>query len=321
MEIRLVITSALIVLPSLIWLLMNQAQSPWWLENISASPFIILPIFCVLILILVTFISIGQSFSLFVVNFIIAVCINNATNLHDKPCIDSIRIFQFNTKFQTNEAQLTLLAEHLISEKYHLIALQGVSQRAKKQLIKKLNPYFPHFISGGRANKPVFSDQLLFSRYAFTNVHYIKSGESAYLINSQWQLPFIQIDLHSLHPPSPRSELLWGTRNKVLYQLKQSLNEAEEGALLEPNGLLKSSLVIGDLNLSKHSNRIKHLKGEMKSKFVNSWPQKPFIPMLLGLAIDQLWVSKSANICSRERISHLTWSDHYAIKTQLNFIK
>ena len=71
MEMKFVITLSLAILPSLIWLLMKQAQSPWWLENISASPFVILPIYCVLILIVFTFITIGQSFSLFVVNFII----------------------------------------------------------------------------------------------------------------------------------------------------------------------------------------------------------------------------------------------------------
>lgn len=60
----------------------------------------------------------------------------------------------------------------------------------------------------------------------------------------------------------------------------------------ENNLPVKSSLVIGDLNLSKHSRRMNKLKVGMNSRDVNSWPNKPYIPVLLGLAIDQLWLSK-----------------------------
>jgi len=325
MEIRLVITSTLLVLPSIIWLLMKQVQSPWWLENISATSFTILPIYCVLMLVLVSFLSIGQCFSYLLVNFIFALYLNNSVSINDEACDKNISVFQFNIKYQEGENELNSLVEYLVAENYHLIALQGVSQRSKQLLVKKLSPYFPHFISGGSAQQQVHSDQLLFSRYGFTHINYVKNDHSAYLITSQWKLPFTEINLHSLHPPSPRNEKLWQTRNKTLYQLKYALNQVAEDMSAnissEKNTLEKSSLVIGDLNLSKHSNRINNLKQDMNTRFVNSWPNKPYIPMLFGLAIDQLWVSNSASICTRERINQFTWSDHYAIKTYLNFIE
>jgi len=315
---------------------MKQVHSPWWLENISATPFIVLPIYLVLMLSLVSFLSIGQCFSYLLVNFIFAICLNNTVTFNNEQCVNSISVFQFNIKYQEGENELTSLAEHLIAEEYHLIALQGVSQKSKGQLIAKLSPYFPHFISGASAKQQVYSDQLVFSRYAFTKVNYVKNGNSAYLITSQWQLPFTDINLHTLHPPSPRNEKLWQTRNKTLYRLKHELKRVTKGKLTKvgksvigesddnvpvSDALAKNSLVIGDLNLSKHSDRIHYLKNDMKTRFVNSWPNKPYIPMLFGIAIDQLWISKQASICRRERIGQFTWSDHYAIKTLINFTK
>ena len=316
-ETRLVITSIVILLPSLIWYLMRKVHSPWWLENAASTPFTILIIYLVLMLVFIFFLSIKQCFIYLLVNFILSLfLINLATLSHsvsfnNEPCIDSITIFQFNIKYHEADNELKPLIEHLITEKYHLIALQGVSQQSKLQLIEKLSPHYPYFIRGESPHQQAFSDQLLFSRYAFANINYYKNAHSSFLISSQWQLPFTNINLHSLHPPSPRNEVLWQTRNKTLYQLKDALKKSTG----------KYSLVIGDLNLSKHSNRINNLKQGMNSVLVNSWPNKRYILPFFALAIDHLWVSKPVTICARQRINKFNWSDHYAIKTQLDFNK
>lgn len=308
-ETRLVITSILLLLPGLIWFLMKQAHSPWWLENAASTPFTILAIYIVLMLAFIFFLSIQECFIYLFINFIFALALNNTVIFNNKPCADSINFFQFNIKYHEADNELLPLIEHLIIEKYHLISLQGVSQQSKQQLVVALSPYFPHFISGGSTQQQVSSDQLLFSRYDFTNINYVKSGHSSFIITSQWQLPFNTINLHSLHPPSPRNEQFWLTRNRTLYQLKHQLNTAKQ----------KNSIVIGDLNLSKHSNRMNSLKDGMSTNFVNTWPNKHYVASFFGLAIDQFWVSKPAIICSRQRINKFRWSDHYAVKTQVDF--
>ena len=314
-ETRLVITSILILLPSLIWYLMRQAHSPWWLENAASTPFTILLIYLVLMLALIYFISFQQCFIYLLANFILALCLNNLVTLshsvifNNNTCVDRITIFQFNIKYHAADDELMPLIEHLIAEKYHLIALQGVSQQSKLQLIEHLSPHYPYFIRGESHRQQVFSDQLLFSRYAFTNINYYKNGHRSFLISSRWQLPFTTLSLHSLHPPSPRNDALWQIRNKTLYQLKDALKKSTG----------KHSLVIGDLNLSTHSNRINTLRQGMNTKFVNSWPNKRYISPFFALALDHLWVSKPARICARQRMNKFNLSDHYAIKTQLDF--
>jgi hypothetical protein len=300
---------------------MKQLHSPWWLENIASTPFSLLAICLVFMLIFVSFLSIQQSIICFCINLLLALYFNNSIMLDNDSCAESISIFQFNIKYQEDDKALTSLIEHLINEKYHLVALQGVSQRSKSQLIQRLSPYFPNFISGGNAEQDVISDQLLFSRYAFANTRYVKEGQHAFLITSQWQLPFNDINLYSLHPPSPRNEHLWQTRNKTLYQLRHALNDLLIVKSSVKDVSAKQALVIGDLNLSKHSLRMNVLKEGMNNRSVNSWPNKPYIPKLFGLAIDQLWVTNSVSICKRERIEQFTWSDHYAIKTLINLKK
>ena len=311
METRFMISAILILIPSLLWFLMKQVHSPWWLENISSTPFTILPIYSVLMLVLISFLTLQQCSIYLLINLIVALCLNNSLSVNNRSCVDSERIsfFQFNIKYQHGEVELKPVIEHLIDQKYHLIALQGVSQKSRKQLIDKLSPYFPYFISGGSEQQQVHSDQLLFSRYAFTNINYVKNGHSAFLITSQWQLPHNAINLYSLHPPSPRNEQLWQTRNRTLYQLKKGLQSSRRA----------TSIVIGDLNISKHSKRMSSLTKQLNSTFVNSWPHKRYFWAPLGLAIDHFWVSKSANICLRERINDFSWSDHYAIKTEIDF--
>ena len=303
------------LLPSFIWLSLKQIHSPWWLENILSTPFIILAIYTVLIFPLIYFVPYQHCIGYFFINFIFAIYLNNASGfsnlitLNNKVCTDPVTFFQFNMKYTENAFELDELIEHLIAGQYHLIALQGVSQKSKKQIVERLNPYYPYFIRGESDYQQVYTDQLLFSHYAFSSIKYYKNGHNAFLISSLWQLPFNEINLHTLHPPSPRNESLWQVRNKTLYQLKHALKASS----------LKNSLVIGDLNISKHSSRIKLLNQGMNTQFINSWPKKPYVFAFLGLVIDHLWVSKPANICTRQRINKFSWSDHYAIKSKVDF--
>jgi hypothetical protein len=330
MEMRLIVGLILIFLPSLIWLLLRPIHSPWWFENILSSPLIILVIFSILMLALSNFFSYLYSLSYFLsgllVNVILVIFLNNTIKITNLTCSDSVTFFQFNIKYTEKQHELNELIEHLIERRYHLIALQGVSQHSKQQIIEKLSPYYPYFIRGESENKQVFSDQLLFSRYAFSKIKYYKSGQRAYLIASQWHLPVTEINLFTLHPPSPRNEKFWRSRNKTLYQLnyalKNSLMLDSSGEGSQVNKLLMDrSLVIGDLNISKHSSRINLLKQGMNTEFVNSWPNQRYVASFLGVAIDHFWASKPATICERQRINKFNWSDHYAIKTQVDFEK
>jgi len=330
MEMRLIVGLILLLMPSLIWLLLRPIHSPWWFENIISSPLIILVIFSVLMLALSNFFSYLNSLSYFLsgllVNFILVVFLNNSISITNPACSDSVTFFQFNIKYTEKEHEINELIDHLITTQYHLITLQGVSQHSKQQIVEKLSPYYPYFIRGESEHQQVFSDQLLFSRYAFSKIKYYKNTQRAYLIESHWHLPASDINLYTLHPPSPRNEKFWQSRNKTLYQLNYALKSASihdssfEGSQVN-NLLIDRSLVIGDLNISKHSNRINLLKQGMNTEFVNSWPKQRYVASFLAVAIDHFWVSKPANICERQRINQFTWSDHYAIKTQVDFKK
>jgi hypothetical protein len=328
MEMRLILWAILILMPSFIWLLLRPIHSPWWFENIVSSPLIILVIFSILILALSIVFSYLHNLSYYIaglsVNFILVIFLNNTININYRTCSDSVTFFQFNIKFTEKEDEANELIDYLIQSQYHLISLQGVSQHLKQQIVENLSPYYPYFIRGDSDEQQVSSDQMLFSRYAFSKTKYYKNGRRALLIASRWHLPSGDINLYSLHPPSPRTENFWRTRNKTLYQLnyllKNSLtpNSSVEGT--QTNDLLiNRSLVIGDLNISRHSKRINLLKQGMNTKFVNSWPKQRYFPSFLGVAIDHFWVSKPANICKRQRLNEFNWSDHYAIKTQVNF--
>lgn len=322
--IGLVLIFILVFMPSLMWLLLRQVHSPWWLENALSTPFIILVIYSVLMLALFSFISYSECVGYFLINFFLAIVLNNmSTFINITPfsnvepfdssvCNEPVNFFQFNIKYNEKETELNELIQHLIEEQYHLIALQGVSQRLKRMIVEQLSSHYPYFILGQNEQQLVNSDQLLFSQYAFSNIKYYKSGGSTFLISSLWQMPSSNINLYTLHPPSPRNEKLWQNRNKTLYQLNHAFKTSSTNPL---SG--NSSLVIGDLNLSKHSSRINLLKHGMNTTFVNSWPNKRYVLPFWGLAIDHFWISKPATICDRKRINKFSWSDHYAVKTRV----
>jgi hypothetical protein len=320
----------LVLIPSIIWLLLKQIHSPWWLENVLSTPFIIVVIYSALMLAFIHYVSYLHCVGYFVINVVWALSLNNMASLPNKntfdnlsptQCTEPVVFFQFNLKYTEKQDELNELIAHLVMERYHLITLQGVSQQAKNQIVEQLNPYYPYFVRGENEHQQVNSDQLLFSQYAFTKIKYYNNNGSAYLISSQWQLPFNEINLHTLHPPSPRNERLWQTRNQTLYKLKHALKSATERSSIKDITLKDNSLVIGDLNLSKHSARIELLRAGMNTRFVNSWPKQRYALPFMGLAIDHFLVSKPSSICSRQRINEFRWSDHYAVKTKVNFKK
>ncbi len=315
MKLSFTFSIILLMLPTLLWLCLKQLYSPWWLENFFSTPMIILMIYCLLMIFIIYYLSIRLCFTYLLVNLFLVGLLNSETNYSDskylnkKKCAEPVRVFQFNMKYAERINDIERLTAFLISSRYHLVTLQGVSQQLKAKLIERLNPYYPYFINGENHQQQVFSDQLIFSSFRFTNVTYDKSVQRAYLISSQWTLADKVIDLHTLHPPSPRSEALWKARNKVLYRLKSKVNESEESLVI----------IIGDLNISKHSKRASVFTKDMNTFFVNSWPNKPYFPAFFALAIDHLWLSNSANICMRRRIDEFNWSDHYAIESEIAF--
>lgn len=312
MEARLVIPLVLVIAPSLTWVLLKQLYSPWWLENISSTPLVILLLYLILMVALLPYLTYFHCITYFVANVTVVIALNNLPLQSTDLRTETYRLFQFNMKYHDTKQALDELLEYLNDEEYHLIALQGVSQQAKQYIIGKLSPNYPNFITGENPEVEAYSDQLVFSPFSFSGIKYYKTDHSALLISSNWHPDEEVVNLYTLHPPSPRNEKLWLKRNKTLYQLKQALNYAKQEALL-----VRGTIVIGDLNLSKHSDRLTSIFTNMDTRAVNSWPNFVFIPSFLALAIDHVWVSEGISICARERVGQYAWSDHYAIKTCL----
>lgn len=312
MVVRVTISLVLLLLPSILWLCCKQFYSPWWLENLFSTPMVIILIYCLLMIAVVRFFPIKLCLIYLVINFLIASLLNNdlwktsSLSMQQSGCLEPTKVFQFNMKYAEGTKQIAQLKSYLLEGRYHLIALQGVSQQLKVKLIAMLNPYYPYFINGAESKSRIFTDQLIFSRFAFANVRY---DQSRYLISSQWFVADKVINLYTLHPPSPRNKKLWKVRNNVLHQVKINLNKPSKN----------TKMLIGDLNISKHSNRINDIVQSMHTVNVNSWPKNRYIFPFTALAIDHLWLSKSETICERRRVDNFNWSDHFAIETNIAF--
>lgn len=309
------LTLLLLILPSMIWLLLKSFHSPWWLENIFSTPYVI-PVVALLMIICFSRVMIlSVACVVLLMNSALAFYLDNMSldntshlNTTNKSCTATMPIFQFNLKYNEKPHDLASLVLYLKSQPYQLISLQGVSLSTKNMLVDELSPYFPYFINTNSMKPYAHSDQLLFSLYAFKNTKHYKHGQSTFLISSLWQTPNIDIQLYALHPPSPRSESLWKIRNKTLYQLAHELEKNSKA----------NAVVIGDLNISAHSARLESLTHNMSIVPVNSWPKIEFLPAFIGVAIDQLWLSSEHDICQRARVTGFDWSDHYPIATQIN---
>lgn len=320
----------LVLMPCLIWLVLLKVNTPWWLENTLSTPLVLLVILLILLLFITKYVSKLQAAAYFIINLCLALFINNIQISDDGNinlekiaygCNNSLKFFQFNMKFNSNEDDIDKLTAYLIKENFELITLQGVPQQSKKPLIEKLNYYYPFYIIGENKQKRLITDQIVFSLHAFENVNYheIKSGSP--LISSDWLIPRTDsdkigelrtINLYTLHPPSPRNKKLWETRNTVLNQLNEAIKKQK---VIHENH--KKTIVMGDLNLPRHSERIDDIKNLMHTKHINSWPNHTYLSTWFGLAIDHFWISKSAYICSRNRVDMFYGSDHYAIKTRV----
>ncbi len=294
------------VYPSFMWYLLIQLYSPWWLENLVATPLVIIPLYFISPFIF--FLSSNKNLLTgLLLNLGIAIAYNGNFNNSEPRCVEGNRIFQFNIKY--DETNLNLLAKFLIKENYDFIALHEVSPIARKSLLHKLNPYYPYFISGINKQLSIETDQLILSTHPLKNTRYQTYEGSSYLISTVWKLDNKLVKVMVLHPPSPRTEQLWLKRNQTLYQLQRMIQQSKEDKIL----------VIGDLNISDHSARLKPITKKLINKHLNSWPNHSLIPQSFGYSIDQLWLSLPGRICSKNTINKLDYSDHYAIETKVSW--
>jgi len=296
------------VYPSFIWYLLVQAYSPWWLENLVATPFIIIPLYFVSPFILYLLGSKKLFFGL-LINLFIALSFNGDFYNNGTECYEGDSVFQFNMKY--DEKNLNLLGNFLIKQRYDFVALHEVSPVARQFLLNKLIPYYPYFISGVNQQLSIETDQLILSTHPLKNNKYQTNEGSSYLISMQWKLANELVEVMVLHPPSPRTEPLWRKRNQTLYQLQRKIHQTKGDRIL----------IIGDLNISNHSTRLKQITTNLISKHINSWPNHPLIPQILGYSIDQVWLSQPGRICSKRSIKKLNYSDHYAIETKIYWSK
>ena len=321
----------LIISPCIIWLTLLNISTPWWLENLLSTPLIIVLIALILLVIVIKYVSSIQFFVHLIANLCIAIIINNVQFFDENPhikvsaknesgCNNSKNFFQFNMKFNNNEKDIDKLVDYLIKDDFELITLQGVPQQEKGTLIKKLQSAYPYHIRGEKHKENIITDQLIFSRHSFKNITYHIIDDTSPLISSDWLVPVTSnrdnvklktINLYTLHPPSPRNKKLWETRNTVLNKLNQDLMKKKL------NTLENTTIVIGDLNLPKNTERIRYIDNLMHTIHINSWPNYKYLSTVFGIAIDHFWISKTAHICSRDRIDRFNGSDHYAIKTKI----
>lgn len=294
------------IYPCFIWFLLVQSYSPWWLENLVATPLIIVPLYFISPFIF----YLSDRKKLFIglfINLCIAISFNGNFFNRETECFEEDRIFQFNMKY--DESNLNLLANFLIKQKYDFVALHEVSPIARQSLLDKLTPYYPYFISGINQQLSLETDQLILSTHALKNTKYQTYDGSSYLISMQWKLANELVKVMVLHPPSPRTEQLWLKRNQTLYQLQRMIHQS----------IADRILIIGDFNISNHSARLKPITKNLISKHLNSWPNHSFIPQVFGYTIDQVWLSLPGSVCSKSIINTLDYSDHYAIETKISW--
>jgi len=292
------------VYPILMWYLLVQVYSPWWLENLVASPLIIVPLYFISPFI-ICLTSSKKMFAGLLLNSCVVIACNGNLYENETGCLEGDRVFQFNMKY--DELNLNLLAKFLIKQNYDFVALHEVSPKARKSLLYELNPYYPYFISGINQQLSIETDQLILSTHPLRNTRYQIHEDSSYFISTQWKLADNLVWVLVLHPPSPRTERLWLKRNQTLYQLQRMIHQSKEDKIL----------VIGDLNISNHSARLESIMKNLTSRHLNSWPNHSLIPQLFGYSLDQLWLSKPGSVCSKNTVKQLNYSDHYAIETKI----
>ncbi len=294
--------------PSFIWLVRPDVYSPWYLENLLASPLVILIAYIILLVLLVNYLKTKIVIYTFMLHLsIIGTLITIDSSLHSsKQCNNRISVFQFNNRYNENDNRK--LVSLLMGTNYDLVVLQEISPLARKELINQLSPIYPYFVTGISLAEHIATDQLILSQHPFTKEKYFKHQNNSHLIQMKWHYTNETIHLFTLHPPSPRTKELWKKRNNTLYQLASQIK------------LLKSEsiLIVGDFNLSSFSARIKLFTTTLNGSFKGSWPNIQNILPFLTVAIDHVFINSNMMICSRERIDVVNYSDHYPIITHIS---
>jgi len=300
-------TFLILILPSVVWVLLPPIYSPWYIENLLSSPFVILVGFLILMITLYHHFNIKMVILCFALNcgVIGATVYKNITKKERFNCSDTMTIFQFNNMY--NASHTDKLIRYLEKERYDLVALQEISPQVRKTLIKALSPFYPYFINGISNIKHIETDQLIFSQYRFTHTKYHQQFSASHLIQTRWHIGSSPVQLFTLHSPSPRTHELWRRRNLTFYQsvgqIKLLANE--------------KVILVGDFNLSNYSSRIEQFSEGISADYIGSWPNLKYLPAYFTLAIDHVFVSDSSKTCSRERINNFEYSDHYPILTKI----
>ncbi len=301
---------AILVSPSILWLIRPNIYSPWYVENLLGSPTVIFLVYLITLIVLLKWLSAKIILSALLINMTITTYVLFKEYIPQSPtskCSNALSIFQLNNKY--DEKNIKKLSSYLSSNSYDLVSLQEITPNSRKQLINQLSPTYPYFVTGIAADFSMTTDQLVLSKYQFSHIKYFGQKPASFLIEMQWQIDEELIHVFTLHPPSPRTEILWKTRNQTFYQLLSQIK-------LSSN---KKILVVGDFNLSSFSPRIELLKMVPITKYVGSWPNYFYIPSFFSLAIDHVFTSPSLNICSRKIIKAIDYSDHYPIFTKVTF--
>jgi len=298
----------ILMTPCLSWLFIPAIYSPWYLENLLSSPLVMLLGFLAITIIFMRYLKMKIVILSFIVNaFVIGLsCYKNMANNMPEHCSKPIKIFQFNTMYDNlNTQELTI---YLKKQKYDLVVLQEIAPMIRKELIKGLSPIYTNFITGISQTNHITTDQLIFSQHQFTHKKYHLQNSASHLIQSQWHIDKIPLHLFTIHSPSPRSHILWKSRNLSFYQLMAQIKLLNN----------KKVILVGDFNLSSHSSRIEQFTKVVSGKYIGSWPNLGYVPTYFTLAIDHLFVSDSIKLCSRERILGFDYSDHYPIATNIS---
>lgn len=298
----------LLLLPSVFYYFSSQIYSPWYLENLFATPLVFIVIYLVIAVCLFPLLTIRLFIITLILNFAITyiAILVTRSNSSQGSCNEQLSILQFNNGY--NESNITQLANYLLDKDFDLVALQEITPFARSTLLRTLTPKYPHAISGISHKAYITTDQLVLSKHPLQQTKYHRDKTTAFVIQSLWLVDDYVIDLFTVHPPSPREYTLWKKRNTALYKLKTLVNQSSNDGVL----------ALGDFNLSSYSPRIELFESALSTQSLGSWPNTWMIPEQLAIPIDHFYASSLIRICTRKTINSLNYSDHYAIETKVS---
>lgn len=216
--------------------------------------------------------------------------------------------FQYNmfNNSETVDDALKLIHD----KKPDLLVFQEISDDMGVRLFEQLKKEYPHSI-GRKPTEGFPNQQLLMSKMPLTNkkIHEYSNKKHRFIsanisINNQ------SVYIYVMHPPSPKNKINWQERNFLLKEANLSLLEQNNPFLL-----------IGDLNITKHSNQFHHIFDNENYNFNVlesgvSW-RIGNIPVLsdyiLSNVIDHSFTSKNINAINKKSYSDKKGSDHYPI--------